>query len=156
MHVFPADIYVLTCFSLALSLCIFALEYYDFVGYATVYVGTTVSALSIILHSTTLLCLSEEEDLEKHWESLVSSVPFILVMWTMVCLWTFALAALTMAHFLGVSQMACGGDCWLNAQGMEFILILCEIVNTLCIAINFVREFEKVEGNVIVSPYPGE
>lgn len=156
MHVFLADIYALTCSSLALSLCIFAMEYYDFVGHATMYVGTTVSSLSIIIHSTTLLCLSEEEDLDKHRDSLVSSLPFILVMWTMVCLWTFALAALMMTQFLGVPQMACGGDGWLNAQGMEFILILCEIVNTLCIAINFVREFEKVEGNVIVSPHPGE
>ena len=156
MHVFPADIYVLTCFSLALSLCIFALEYYDFVGYATVYVGTTVSSLSIILHSTTLLYLSDEEDLEKHRDSLVSSLPFILVMWTMVCLWTFALATLMVSHFWGVSQMACVADCWLNAQGMEFILILCEIANTLSIAINSLQEFEKVEGNVIVSSCPRE
>jgi len=146
MHVLPADIYTLACSSLALSLCIFATEYHDSLGHATFFVGTTVSSISIILHSIMLLCdYVSEEDLEKHPNSLAASLSFIFVTWTMVYLWTFALAAATMAHFSGVSEMACGSHCRLNVQATEFILILCEIVNSLSIVIRSVQERKAIQ-----------
>ena len=145
MHVLPTDIYTLTCSSLALSLCIFATEYHDSLGHATFFVGTTVSSISIILHSIILLCDHvSKEDLDKHPNSLATSLSFIFVTWTMVYLWTFALAAATMAHFSGVSEATCGSRCWLNVQTTEFILILCEIANSLSIVIRSIQERKAI------------
>lgn len=141
MHVLPADIYVLTCSSLALSLGILALEYYDFSGQATLFVGTAVSSISIILRSSTLLYhYISRENCGEGRDSLATSLPFILVTWAMAYLWTCALAATTMANLLGASAPACGGHCWLSVQEVEFVLILCEIANTLLVAIRSIQE----------------
>ncbi|KAF8627645.1 hypothetical protein AX15_004339 [Amanita polypyramis BW_CC] len=141
MHALSADIYSLTCSSLALSLAVLAIEYYDFWGHATFFVGTAVSSISIVLQSSTLVYhYTSGEDADRGRDTFAASLPFVLIAWAMAYLWTCALAAITFSHLLGISQLACYSPCWLNAQGIEFVLILCEIANTLLIAIWAIRE----------------
>ena len=139
MHALPADIYSLTCSSLALSLGVLAVEYYDFRGHVTFFVGTVVSSISIILQSSILLYHYISDD-DADRDTLVGSLPFVLIAWAMTYLWTNALAAIIISHLLGISKLACYSYCWLDVQVIEFVLIVCELANVLLIAMGAIQK----------------